>query len=757
MEPTAAVPGSRRVLRRLRDTMAGAGSAQDRLNAVVQIIAREMVAEVCSMYMMRAGEVLELFATEGLRPEAVHRTRLRVGEGLIGVIAATARSLALADAQAHPDFAYRPETGEEIYHSLLGVPILRGGHVLGVLAVQNRTLRNYDEEEIETLQTIAMILAELVAGGELVNPLELSPTGDTGALPVRLEGVRIQGGLALAPAVLHQPRLVIRQVVAENPQAELQRLRQAVASMRQAIDAMLAQSDAVEGGEPREILESYRMFAADRGWMQRITEAVRGGLTAEAAVQKVQDETRARLSQASDPYLRERLADFEDLTNRLQQHLAGRPPTASAAALPDAFILVARSMGPAELLDYDRTRLKGLVLEEGSPTSHVAIVARALDLPTIGRVKSVLDRVEAGELVAMDGDEAVVLVRPSEDVQQAIERRIEVHQGARERYAALRELPAETLDGVRVELQLNSGLVLDLPYLDEAGANGIGLFRTELQYMLRDRFPTVDEQTQLYRRVLDLAGARPVTFRTLDAGGDKLLPYLPAAADENPAMGWRAIRIGLDRPSLLRQQLRALIRAAEDRRLRLMFPMVAEIAELTAARAILELELERAWRRDATRPPQRLAVGIMLEVPALLFQLDELLPLVDFISVGTNDLMQFLFAADRGHPRLAERYDPLAPPVLRALKGVVRACARHKVELSLCGEMAGQPVDAAALVGIGFRTLSMSPGSVGPVKGMLRSLNLGALESFLAGVEASPSHSIRDRLRDFLSDHGVAI
>jgi phosphotransferase system, enzyme I, PtsP len=453
MEPTAAVPGSRRVLRRLRDTMAGAGSAQHRLNAVVQIIAGEMVAEVCSMYMMRAGEVLELFATEGLRPEAVHRTRLRVGEGLVGVIAATARPLALADAQAHPDFAYRPETGEEIYHSLLGVPILRGGHVLGVLAVQNRTLRTYDEDEIETLQTIAMILAELVAGGELVNPLELRPPDGAGALPVRLEGVRIHGGLAIAPAVLHQPRVVIRQVVAEDPQAELARLRQAVASMRQAIDAMLAASETAKDSEPREILESYRMFASDRGWLQRITEAVRGGLTAEAAVQKVQDETHVRLSQASDPYLRERLADFEDLTNRLQQHLAGRPPTASAAALPDAFVLIARTMGPAELLDYDRTRLKGLVLEEGSATSHVAIVARALDIPVVGRVSSLLDRVEAGDLVALDGDDAVVLVRPSEDIQQAIERRIADRLGEREQHAALRPLPAETMDGFRVELR----------------------------------------------------------------------------------------------------------------------------------------------------------------------------------------------------------------------------------------------------------------------------------------------------------------
>jgi phosphotransferase system enzyme I (PtsP) len=756
MAENAAVPGSRRVLRRLRDTMAGSDTAQQRLNAVVHIIAGEVVAEVCSIYVMRAGEVLELFATEGLRPEAVHRTRLRVGEGLVGVIAATARPLALADAQSHQDFAYRPETGEEIYHSLMGVPILRGGRVLGVLVVQNRTLRHYDEDEIETLQTIAMILAELVASGELVNPLELRPSEAADLLPIRIEGIRIHGGVALGAAVLHEPRIVIRHVVAENPQAEQQRLRRAVAQMQQAIDTMI-ELNVGEAGEPREILESYRMFAADRGWLQRITEAVRSGLTAEAAVLRVEDEMRARLAQASDPYLRERLTDLEDLTNRLQHHLAGRAPTADKAALPDEFIVIARSMGPAELLDYDRTRLKGLVLEEGSPTAHVAIVARAFDIPVIGRADNVLERVEAGDTIAIDGDEAVVLVRPSEDVQQAIERRVALRLGEQLRYAALTGLPAESVDGVRVKLLLNSGLLIDLPFLDETGAEGIGLFRTELQYMLRERFPTVDEQMTLYRRVLEHAGDRPVTFRTLDAGGDKLLPYMPESADQNPAMGWRAIRIALDRPSLLRQQIRALVRAAAGRRLRIMFPMIAEVSEFDAARAILELELERAWRRQDDLPPASIEVGVMLEVPSLLFQLEMLLPRIDFLSVGTNDLMQFLFACDRGNPRLAERYDPLSPPALRALREIVTASTRARVELSLCGEMAGSPLDAAALVAIGFRTLSMSPASVGRVKAMVRTLDLAALQALLATWEALPTHTLRDKLRDFCADRGVAV
>ncbi|HEX6840466.1 MAG TPA: phosphoenolpyruvate--protein phosphotransferase [Stellaceae bacterium] len=753
MESGAGITGSRRLLRRLRDVMAGSGTAQERLNTIVRIIAADMVAEVCSCYVMRAGEVLELFATEGLRPEAVHRTRLRVGEGLVGVIAATARPLALADAQSHPDFAYRPETGEEIYHSLMGVPILRGGRVLGVLVVQNRTQRHYSDDESEALQTIAMVVAELAASGDLVSPTEQQPSEGIGLLPMRLEGVRLNTGLAIGAAVLHEPRVLIRQLVAEDPKAELARLRGAVDAMQSAIDELLAASDIASSGEHRDILETYRMFAADRGWLQRMTDAVHSGLTAEAAVQKVQDETRARMSVVSDPYLRERLADLEDLGNRLQQHLTGHH-VAAAVELPAEFILIARSMGPAELLDYDRRRLKALVLEEGSPTAHVAVVARALDIPVVGRVKDVLAKVEAGDLVIVDGDEAVVLLRPGEDIQQAVSARIDARLGQRLGYAALRDLPAETLGGERIALQLNAGLLLDLPYLDETGADGIGLFRTELLFMLRDHFPTVGQQASVYRRVLEQAGDRPVTFRTLDIGGDKLLPYMSEIKDENPAMGWRAIRIALDRPALLRQQLRALIRSARDRRLRVMFPMIADIAEFDAARAVLDLELERAAARGH-HAPAKIEVGVMFEVPALLWELPQLLPKIDFLSVGTNDLVQFLFAADRGNPKLAERYDTLSLPVLRLLGEVSQACAQHRVPLALCGEMAGHPLDAMALVGIGFRVLSMAPGSIGPVKAMIRSLDLAPLTELLATVATLPPRSLRSKLRDFARDHGV--
>ena len=756
IETAGSVSGIRRLLRRLRDIMAGSGSAQERLDRIVRVIAAEMVAEVCSAYIMRAGEVLELFATEGLRPEAVHRTRLRVGEGLVGVIAATARPLALADAQSHPDFAYRPETGEEVYHSLMGVPILRGGRVLGVLLVQNRTLRHHTEEEIEVLQTIAMIVAELTASGELVNPLEFAQSRGGGMLPARVVGVRLNAGLAIGPAVLHEPRIVLRQLIAEDVDTELARLRRAVASMREAIDELVATSRQFGDGEHYDVIETYRMFAADRGWVARIADAVRSGLTAEAAVQKVADDTRSRMMQVSDPYLRERLVDLQDLANRLLQHLAGRPPSAAWAELPDEFILVARDMGPAELLDYARRRIMGLVLEEGSPTAHVAIVARAFDIPVVGRVDDATGRIEAGDIVAVDGDHAQVLIRPSEDIRQSIVAAVEARTRRRAFYETLRSVAPVTRDGVEIELMLNAGLLLDLEQLALTGATGVGLFRTEFALMMRDSYPGVEELTEYYRRVIEHAEYRPVFFRTLDIGGDKILPYLPHAAEDNPAMGWRAIRIGLDRPAMLRQQLRALIRAAAGQTLFVKFPMVAEVAELVRARALLDMELARA-AGEGRALPAAVKIGVMLEVPSLLWQLPALCRRIDFLSVGTNDLLQFLFACDRGNPRLADRYDPLSPPMLALLRDVITRTREAGVALSMCGDVAGNPIEAMVLIALGFKSLSMAATAIGPLKTMIRSLDAGGLARYLDEIGDRPDHSLRPKLEAYARDHDISL
>lgn len=763
--PAEPVSTTRRLLRRLRGIMAGSGAAQERLDQIVRVVAAEMVAEVCSAYVMRAGEVLELFATEGLRSEAVHRTRLRVGEGLVGRIAASARPLTLADAQTHPDFAYRPETGEEIYHSLLGVPVLRGERVLGVLVVQNRTPRQYSEDDVETLQTIAMIVAELIASGELVNPHEMAESHRGVALPMRLSGLRLNPGLAVAPAVLHEPHIVIRHIVAEDAEAEERRLHEAVAAMQQGIDRLVDATDGLGPGEHREILEAYRMFATDRGWLARITEAVRSGLTAEAAVQKVRDETRSRLMQVTDPYLRERLYDLEDLANRLQQYLVGPrrdgppggPPGASPAAeCPTEFILVAEAMGPAELLDYSRHRIKGLVLEEGSPTMHVAIVARALDIPVVGRVAGATRVIEQGDTVVVDGDGGSVLIRPRADIQQSVETAVVAHTRRRAYYETLRDIPAVTGDGVEITLLLNAGLLLDVAQLDATGAAGIGLFRTEIQLLARNTFPKGGEQTNFYRRAYEQAGERPIVFRTLDIGGDKVLPYLPKAAEDNPAMGWRAVRIGLDRPAMLRGQLRALLRAAAERDLCVKFPMVSEVAEFEAAKSLLDKERARI-AAEGGGGPRSVSLGVMLEVPALLWQLPALLRRVDFLSVGTNDLAQFVFACDRGNPQLAERYDLLSAPMLALLRHLVRECAAAGKPLSICGEMAGNPIEAMVLIGLGFRRLSMAPTAIGPVKTMIRSLDAGALARYLDEIADRPDHSLRRWFEAYARDHGVVL
>jgi phosphotransferase system, enzyme I, PtsP len=748
-----ATTGARLLLRRLRALMAEGGSAEQRLQQIVRVIAADMVAEVCSAYVMRPGEVLELFATEGLKPEAIHKTRLRVGEGLVGDIASHARPLALADAQAHPNFAYRPETGEEIYKSLMGVPILRGGRVVGVLVVQNRKARNYSEEEIEALETVAMVLAELVASGDLVPRGETRPTEGIGLLPMRLEGIVLCPGLAIGRAMLHKPRPTLAEIVAENPASERERLQVALAGLSRSLDDLLARDDFAYGGESRDILEAYRMFAEDHGWRERLNEAIAGGLTAEGAVLKVQNDAKARMAQVVDPYLRERLADLDNMADRLLRHLAGG---ATTLALPEKTVLIARNLGPAELLEFERKRLRALVLEEGSATAHVAIVARALDLPVLGRVESALTKIEAGDRLIVDADNGQLFVRPSDDIEEKVQESMVLKAQRRAVFVSLRDLPAVSRDGIPVSLQINAGLLIDMQHLAESGADGVGLYRTEIAFMVRDHFPDVGQQTEFYRRIYEQAGGKPVIFRTLDVGGDKVLPYWPREGEENPALGWRALRIGLDLPNLLRQQLRALIAAAAGRPLQVMFPMIATTDELQAARDIVDLEMNRARDRGQALP-SRTEIGAMLEVPSLLWQLPELLRLTDFISVGSNDLVQFLFASDRGNPRLAGRYDPLSPAMLAALAQIIRHCQAAGRPISVCGEMAGRPLEAMALLGLGLSRLSMAPSAIGPVKTMLRSLDIGQLQGYLAERLNHGHGNLRRDLAAYAGDHGVAL
>ncbi len=751
-QPSVAIRGQRSLLRQIREALAGGGPAQLRLDMVVRIIARSMVAEVCSLYMRRAADEMELFATEGLDPAAVHVTRMKQGEGLVGEIMKLGRPLNLADAPEHPAFSYRPETGEDPYHAFLGVPLLRGGRAIGVLVVQNRTARNYTEDEVEDLQIVAMVLAEMVAAGELVGA-ELKGVEIAPHRPERLKGSKFGDGLAYGVAVLHEPPVAPSQLLSDDVAAEEVRLKTAVDSLQAQIDSMLeGQAGLVDASF--EVLDTYRMFAHDRGWNRSLEDAVRNGLTAEAAVERVRSEHRARLGQARDPYLRERLHDLEDLNDRLLRHLSGDGHV--ARELPENAILIARNLGPADLLEYDRTKLRGLLLEEGTAASHAAIVARALDIPCVGRLPGLRDRVSEGDMVIVDAETGEAYLRPRTDVVKAIQARIDVRRQRRAEFAKLRDTPAFTRDGAKITLLMNAGLDVDLDILGETGAEGIGLFRTEFQFMVAEEMPRFNAQTALYGRVMDAAGDLPVTFRTLDLGGDKVLPYMEAEREDNPALGWRAIRMGLDRPALLRLQLRALIAAAGGRPLRIMFPLVANVDEFRAARALVDIEVAWAERRGR-KAPSRLDVGAMIEAPSLIWHLDALLPMTDFVSVGTNDMMQYLFAADRGNPRVAERYDPLSPPALRALEQIQRACAETGTPVSVCGEMAGRPLEAFALVALGFNRLSMPPAGVGPVKQMVLSCDREAARRGVSALIKSAAGSIRNEIETLARKIYVAI
>ena len=446
--------------------------AQQRLDKVVRLIAANMVAEVCSVYVLRADNVLELYASEGLKATSVHRATLAVGRGLVGTIAAEARPLNLPDAQAHPAFAYLPETGEEIYHSFLGVPVLRAGRTLGVLVVQNRSYRSYTEEELEALQTTAMVLAEMFASGEMEDIAIPGADLDVNR-PVHLKGVAYAEGIALGHVVLHEPRVVVTELIAEDVEHELRRLDAAMASLKLSVDDLLARGAEAGTGEHREILEAYKMFAEDRGWTRRLQEAIRNGLTAEAAVERVQNDTRAQMARQTDPFLRDRLHDFDDLANRLLRELMGKPHGPFAGDLPEDSIIVARHMGPAELLDYDRERLRGLVLEEVGPTSHVAIVARALGIATVGQLDDIVALAEAGDPIIVDGDTGEVHLRPPSDIEIAYADKARFRARKQEQYRRIRGEPSITRDGIEVALNINAGLLMDMPRLEESGAVGV--------------------------------------------------------------------------------------------------------------------------------------------------------------------------------------------------------------------------------------------------------------------------------------------
>lgn len=735
---------SRKLLRRLRDTMAEDHAGQARLDLITHLIAVSMASEVCSIYLFRDPQTLELCATEGLKKEAVHQTRMKLGEGLVGRVARSGQIVNTADAPATRGFRYMPETGEEIYSSFLGVPIQRLGETLGVLVVQSKTAREFTGDEVYALEVVAMVLAEMTELGAFVGE-NSAAMGARHQQPVMIRGTTGQEGAAIGHVWLHEPRVVVTNPVADDPEKETQRLREAVDKLRLDVDQMLTPD---VDGEQREVLEAYRMFAHSKGWMRRMEEDVARGLSAEAAVEKEQGVARARLSQSNDAYLRDRLHDLDDLSNRLLRLLTGQGKD-TGAEMPADPILIARNIGPAELLDYGR-KLRGVVLEEGSVGSHAAIVARALAIPLVIHAGRITTEALNGDPIMVDGDQGIVHLRPDDTVTAAFRDKIAMQAAAQQAYASIRNEPALTRCGTLVALHMNAGLMADLPSLESSGAEAVGLFRTELQFLVRNQMPRRQELSRLYARVLDAAKGKRVVFRTLDIGSDKVLPYMKPHDEPNPAMGWRAIRVGLDKPGVLRMQVQALLRAANGRPLTMMFPFVAEHAEYRAARAEIDKALER--ERILGHPlPVTIDVGAMLETPSLAFASRAFFEEVGFVSVGGNDLKQFFFAADRENERVRRRYDTLNASFLNFLEGVVRVCDITRTPLSFCGEDAGRPVEAACLAAIGFRTLSMRPASIGPVKHMLRRVNLTDLRAVIDGARAVGAETVRPAVMGYMA------
>ena len=755
-----AAASARQILTRLHEVMATRLHAQGKLDQVVDIIGESLSSEVCSIYLLRQG-MLELFATRGLNKSAVHVTRMAIGEGLTGTIADNVETLNLAEAKAHPDFQYRPETGEEKFHSFAGVPIVYRQRAVGVLCVQHVDPRRYEEIEIEALQTTAMVLSELIANAELVDEEDALGLTPEQSGPQTLSGLSLVKGLAAGVATYHQPRVQITQVMAEDTEAERQRVYRAFDKMREQIDGLTGQAEFGAGGEHEEVLETYKMFAYDEGWSRRINEAIDSGLTAEAAIERVQQHTRMRMREIDDPLLADRMHDLEDLANRLLRIVSGQLGTAAQQGLRKDTILIARNLGPAELLEYDRRRLKGVILEEGSLTGHVVIVARAMGVPVLGRANlgrgGLRGVVREGDEILLDAGAATATVRPSPQMADAFAQRFAKSRERQAAYASLRDVEPFTRCGTRIQVMMNAGLRDDIGNLALTGADGIGLFRTEFQFLVSATLPQRERQLKLYRDVLDAAGDKPVIFRTVDIGGDKAVPYLSseiAANDENPAMGWRALRLALTREGLMKAQARALLEAASGRSLYVMFPMVSEVWEFDAAKKVFDEQLA-FLRSHKKRGPEQIHFGAMLEVPALAEMLDLLLPKLSFLSVGTNDLTQFLFAADRGNPALAQRYDWLSVPIIRFLKRLVTGTVGYNVDLGVCGEMGGRRLEALALLGIGFRRFSITPAAVGPIKELVRKVDLAELSQAMNAWLMEPGTNLREEIAAWASERDI--
>ena len=740
---------SQELLLSLNDALASAGDGQQRLDQITGIVADSIGVDVCSIYLHLDAETLELCATTGLRSEAVHKSRLKITEGLVGRISQERTPINTAHAPQERGFRYLPETGEERFSSFLGVPIQRLGQMLGVLAVQTREPRVFETSVVNTLAVVATVIAEMRETGII--------TGEGQALsklhtqPATYTGMIAHGGIAAGRVLLHEPRVVITNPVAADTRAELAKLQDGIQTLRGNVDHLLGTGEGLVSSDEDqwEILETYRMFANSPGWVKRMEDNIRTGLSAEASVEKEQSEARSRMEKSSDPYLRDRLHDLDDLFNRLLRILTGQGQT-SDEDIPDDPILVARNIGPAELLEYGRG-LRGIVLEEGSIGSHATIIARSMAIPLLIHVDGITTEALNGDTVCLDAEQGRVHLRPDDMVKAAFRNRFDMVANVEAVYRQIRNKPAKTLDGVEIGLSINAGLMDDLPNLERSGADGVGLFRTELRFLAANSIPSRTELAAQYSRVLDAARGKRVVFRTLDIGSDKMVPYLKRDEEPNPALGWRAIRISLDKPGLLRMQIQSLVKGARGRSIAIMFPMVTGLTEFEEAREITLAQIDRI-RKSGYEVSDTIEIGAMLETPSLAFTVNRFFQLADFISIGGNDLKQFFFAADRQNERVRERYHGLYISYLSLIEMITRRCREHDTPVSYCGEDAGQPEVAVCLAAMGVESISLRSASLGRIKYALRKISLKDVTEVINDARDSGRATVDREINDLLED-----
>ena len=740
---------SRILLKRLKKTLSELGEAQARLNKIVKIIADSMNSEVCSIYLKNRHNILELYATEGLRSKAVHYSQLNVGQGLVGKIAATAEPIKTSQASKTKGFRYLPETGEEIYNSFLGVPIQRLGKILGVLVIQNLKKREFTEDDVYGLEIVAMVIAEMAELGIFTSSDGSDELSQDKKNPLSINGLVGKEGIIIGNTVLLEPQIKIQNPIADNTKLEKRKLKKSISKLNNQLSEIISKKHFKKKGDFLEILETHKLLIEDRSWIKRMESSIDSGLSAIVAVEKEQTTTKSRIAKVKNFYFKERLNEFYEISNILLKILTNQKTYINLEGIKEP-ILIARNISPLELVSL-RHQLKGIILEDGSVGSHTTIVSRALNIPLLIQTKDIINKISNGDKIILDADQGLVYLRPDKTISELYTSKLKLRNKAKKTFLASKNLEAKTLDNKKIFLMMNAGLMADLPSLDDSGADGVGLYRTELQFLISNKVPKRAEQAEIYCKVLDSAGTNPVFFRTLDIGSDKILPTITPEIEPNPTLGWRAIRLTLERSGVFKMQVQALIRGAKGRNLNIVIPLVTEINEFLKAKDIILDEINREKKRNRI-VPNLIKIGAMLEVPSLVFAPNLFFKSVDFLMVGGNDLKQFFFAADRENEKVRKRYDMLSTSFLSFLKLIVKKSEKYKLPLSYCGEDAGKPIEALVLCSLGFKTLSMQPNCIAPVKSLLRNIKLSEIKQIVEFALEANYETVRNQVVEYLEE-----